>query len=278
MIGNRKIGLHVRLNDSLADAARKAVRLGVDFFQCFLVLQHANRLINPDSDEIREFIDVCTAHHLPFIVHGSYWINPAGILQNGYRALQRELSLAKKLGCGRIVLHPGSAKGAQDRHQGIIAVATFLNRLFKYDSEVTVILENTAHAKMSVGSDIKDFKAIKGLLDSPERIRFCLDTSHAYTYGYDISTNAGRAEFLDLVADSIGFDAIDLIHLNDAKYRCGSLIDTHEIPGKGLIGLEALHQFVHDSRLVDIPMLMELPELDETEETAALELIRGWNI
>jgi deoxyribonuclease-4 len=273
----RKIGIHIRLDGSLADATQKALRLGVDFFQCFLLLQNTNKLVAPTNDEVTRFHAIQKEHFPMLYVHGSYWINPAGIKRNGIQAFNRELALAKKLAFTHMILHSGSAKGAEHKEEGIDAVAAFLNKVLKKENDIRIILENTAHGNMSIGSDLHDFAALRKKLDHPEKIQYCLDTSHAYAYGYDIADEKGFDAFMQLVDATIGFENVALIHLNDTKRGCGSCIDQHEIPGQGRIGVAALTKVVNYPAFAHAPVLRELPVLTEDEEREIIEKIISWH-
>ncbi len=57
----------------------------------------------------------------------------------------------------------------------------------------------------------------------------------------------------------IGLSRIELIHLNDTREKKGSKIDRHEVPGKGLIGEDALKMFINQPELAHVPILLELP-------------------
>lgn len=271
----RPVGLHIRLINSLAEAAEKALRLELPFFQCFFTAQ-TGKLMHISDQEIALFLSHYRNQFSDLYLHGSYWINLAGITYNGYRAFQRELALAKKLSFTHMVLHPGSATGAQHKREGIDAFAQSLNKILKYEHEIRLIIENTAHGNMNIGSDINDFKVLLELIDHPEKITFALDTAHAFVYGYDISTDNGQDAFIQLVDDTMGLERISLLHLNDASKACGSCIDKHAVPGEGLIGETMLQRFALHPQLSCVPVLLELPIIPEQEESALLQKVRSW--
>ena len=272
----RRIGLHMRLEDTLLATAQRAHRLGLRFFQCFFVAQATGRIIKPTDDDVAAFLAFRKQHFDELILHGSYWINLAGINQNTHRAFQREVTLAKRLTFTHMVLHCGSAKGALERRDGIDALARSLNELLAQEDEITILLENTAHAGLCVGSDIRDFGALRPKLKHPQKIKYCIDVAHAFLYGYDITSRGGLEEFVTLLEHEVGIENIALLHLNDSRYACGSRIDCHELPGDGAIGTEALKSFVMHPKLQQIPILIEPPELSEEREWEVLERVRGW--
>jgi deoxyribonuclease IV len=273
----RKIGLHLRFNGSLQELAHKAQELRLPFFQFFLVLKGSGMPIMTPHEDIQEFIKLTRDRFEALYVHGSYWINLAGIRNNGFRAFQRELAIAQSLGATHMIIHPGSAQGAENKQVGIEALSRALNRIFKLNNDVKIVLENIAHGGLSVGGDIDDFSMVRDRLDHPEKLLLCIDTAHAYSYGYDIADTQEREKFIQMLVTQIGIHAIPLIHLNDTSEACGSKIDKHELLGKGRIGLDALRSFVMDKRLAGIPLLMEPPVVGIEEEMAMLALVRSWH-
>ena len=271
----RRIGLHIRLQHSILDSVDKALRLQLPFFQCFFVLQETGRLIKVRKGEIDSFL-AKRDHFDKLFLHGSYWINLASLGYNGYRELERELALAKQLQFTHLVLHPGAAKGAEKKEQGIDALARALNTLLKTETEIKVLLENTTHGNVTVGSDILDFRALLEKLDKPECIGFCIDTSHAHSFGYTIIDDHDQDMFIEFLDNTLGLDRITLIHLNDTKEKCGVRIDRHATLGEGVIGKKALKRFVMHSQLSHIPILMELPVLSEAKEEMILQEICSW--
>lgn len=232
----QRIGLHIRLTGSVLELIHKAQRLQLPFFQCFFVLQATGRLIRVSKREVQSFVAARRQHFNDLFFHGSYWINLAGLLSNGYRSLERENRLAKRLAFTHMILHAGTAKGAREKCEGIDALACSLNTLFKTEQSIDVMLENTAHGNLAVGSDILDFQKLLGKIDQPERVSFCIDTAHAYSFGYDIIGDKKQDLFIDFLDNTIGLERIKMIHLNDTKEQLGSCIDRHAVIGEGRIG------------------------------------------
>ena len=56
------------------------------------------------------------------------------------------------------------------------------------------------------------------------------------------------------------------MHLNDSKGDLGSRKDRHEHIGKGHIGLEGFRHVLNDSRLANLPGLLETPKSDDLHE------------
>lgn len=270
------IGLHIRLIESMLQVLTKAQRLQLPFFQCFLVQQGNNRIIQLNDSEIQAIQKERAEYAGDLYLHGSYWINLAHTKRSNHRALQREVQLAEQLGFNHIVLHPGATKDSTRRLDGVDAVARVLNNFFSQNHTIKIVLENAAHGGMSVGGNFEDFKLLREKLDKPELVSFCVDTAHAHVFGYDIITQKGQDEFITMLDQTIGLTNISLIHLNDTQEGIGSKIDRHAAPGDGIIGIEVLKRFVCHQKLSNIRVLMELPVMEEKEEIQVLDMVRSW--
>ena len=240
------------------------------------VPQETGKLIQVCGDDIRTFLEFRRARFGNLYCHASYWVNLSSLGNNGYPQLLREIAFAKRLEFTHFILHAGNARGALHKNEGIDALAIALNNLFKREQDIIILLENTCHSNLAVGSDIFDFQRLLEKIDRPERLGFCIDTAHAYSYGYDVATPEGQADFITIIHKAIGIERIKLIHLNDTVEKLGSFIDRHAIIGQGNIGDVALKRFAMHPLLQNIPLIMELPELSVQQELSVLEMIREW--
>jgi deoxyribonuclease-4 len=245
-------------------------------FQCFFLHQDTMRFIRPTREEIAEFVRM-QDNFKQLFVHSSYWTNLASIEQISFRMLENELNLAKRLGFAKLIIHPGCTKGAVDRMEGIDALVRRLNDILKHEHDVQLVLENTAHGKHSVGSDLNDFKIILEKMDQPEKIAFCIDTAHAHAYGYALHSPEDRALFFETVDRTIGFDRIALLHLNNTVGQVGSLLDRHVLLEEGSISLDALQACILHPKFERIPVIMELPAASHEVELAHMQLVRSWH-
>ncbi len=273
---NNRVGAHIRMHSSLHELLQRADALSLPFFQCFFVPKETGKLIHAPNDVIFEFLKIRRAHFDELYCHASYWANLASLGNNGLSQLRREVTFAKRLEFTHLVLHAGTAKGAQHKNEGVDALAIALNKLCKQERDITILLENTCHTNLAVGSDIFDFKLLLEKIDMPERIGFCIDTAHAHSFGYDVVSAKGQHDFITLLDTAIGLERIQLIHLNDTTEKLGSFIDRHSIMGQGNIGEGALKRFAMHEQLQHIPLLIESPELAAEDELLILNKIRNW--
>ncbi|MBM3886866.1 deoxyribonuclease IV, partial [Candidatus Dependentiae bacterium] len=228
---DNKIGVHLRLTENFMQVLEQADALALPAVQFFVsrAVEKRTNYITPTAEEKAVLQQLRTKHNTIPFMHASYWINAASGKNLAYSAskglLKKELSLANELGIPYLVLHPGTANGFDQTFQpekirqlGIERLASLLNEILIKESNITILLENTAHGRNAIGSDLLDFKRIKELLTHPEKVYFCLDTAHAHAYGYSVSN---VENFISLLKETIGIDEIKLIHLNDIEGERG---------------------------------------------------------
>lgn len=272
----QRLGTHIRMRSSLQELLQRADSLDLPFFQCFFVPQESGRLIKTTAYDIYQFLKIRRARFDDLFCHISYWVNLSSLGNNGFAQLRREILFAKRLEFTHFVLHAGTAKGATNKLQGIDALAAALNQLFDLEKDIVLLLENSCHGNLAVGSDINDMHLLLEKIDKPERLNFCIDTAHAYSFGYNVADIAEQEKFIQLLDTAIGLERIKLIHWNDTLEKLGSRIDRHAIIGEGVIGKNALRHFALHSQLQHIPLLLELPELMVEDELVILDKVRQW--
>ena len=276
-MGKRKLGLHLRFETTLVDLINQALSLGVDFFQCFLTLKTAGRVLPLDANDMKAFVDLRRQFFKDLYLHISYWVNLSSIEYNPHKLFKKELELAKRLEFTHIIFHPGSAKKAAKRIEGIDALARMLNEVIKREPEFKFVIENVAQGPPSIGGNLGDFKLLLEKIDNPEKLYFCIDTGHAYAYGYDLADISYQDTFLDLIEKNIGLHRVILFHINDTLEKLGSKIDKHAKIGEGNIGQEALKTFVLNPRIIQAPLLSEPPIMSEEELKKEFDKIVRWN-
>ena len=268
------VGLHIRLIDKISNVAEKAERLNIQFFQTFLI-DASKKFIHLSQQDKKQFLAARTQFKKLFL-HASYWTNCASIYRITDRLLERELRIAQMLKFDYLVMHPGAINRQQTREEGIAIIANRLNRVMKKFPHVTILLENVAHGKRSIGGDIQELRAIYDQIEIPTQLGFCIDTAHAHVYGYDLSTQIKQTKFLKLLDETLSLSNIHLIHLNDTQKLAGSHIDLHTIPGKGKIGKQNLLRFIQHPKLNTAPIILELPVLEEEKEQSIIQELNEW--
>jgi len=265
-----RFGLHIRLHESLFDAVAKTERLQHRFFQTVLMLQ-TKKFLNLTDEDIHHFVAHRRKNYDQLFVHGAYWCNVTDIAGRGFYSLQREIELAEQLEFTHIVIHPGSFAKAMKPEERVEYIAKAVKILLEKSSKIIILLENSPHKDLSFSPSIEEFGQLFGLLKNNSRVQMCVDTAHAYVAGYDISTPQKVDAFVKLLVTAVGKQNIGLLHCNDTKKKCGSFLDEHAVPGYGNIGMESLYHFMHHRDLQEIPVIFELPAIDETLEQDIVE-------
>ena len=270
-----QIGIHIRLTSTINDVIEKAIRLQLPIFQTFAVTDQGH-VIKLEPTEIENYLVLRRKHFKNLYLHSSYWVNLSRDNIRSYKTFLKEISLAQKLEFTHFILHPGAAETKTKKHAGILTLAKNLNTALSNDFPLTILLENTAHGGRSLGSNLDDFTILLNEIKYPEKVNFCIDTSHAYAYGYDLASKDDINRFIEILKNSVTLAKIDLIHLNDTTEKLGAKIDKHENPGHGNIGQVALKHFIQHPELNHIPIIMELPKLDEQDELQIIKEVTNW--
>jgi deoxyribonuclease-4 len=148
---------------------------------------------------------------------------------------------------------------------GIKHLVSAFTKAASVKNDVMVLLENTAGQKNSVGSDFEQWAEIFSKIKSKERFGVCLDTCHAFAYGYDLRTEKDVNETFKKFDDVIGFEHLKILHLNDSKGEIGSNLDRHEHIGLGKIGEKGMSAIIKLANKKNIPIILETP-IDNTRD------------
>jgi len=259
-MSKKRIGIHIRLA-TLVAMVEKAHRLALPFFQCLLVHQITRRLIEPTASEAIAFKRACKRYGISVFQHASYYFNlcaPSKFVIPPI--LVHELHTGQKLGIAHMVLHPGTIVGQATKKESIVLLARALDALIEQFPKTTFYLENTAvNSDIAVGSDFNDFQHLLKRMKRAAKLSFCIDTAHAYAFGYDIATVKGQNAFIKIVDQSIGLKRVALLHLNNTDKQCGSGVDRHTAWENGLIPPNLLLRFMNLAPFKKLPIILELP-------------------
>jgi len=270
-----RIGVHLSTAGGVFRAAERAHEIRANTFQIFsssprmwrqpkIAASHCARM-----RELRESFDVS-----PLVIHASYLINVAAqsdaVWKNSIAALRGEVERALALGAEYLVLHPGSWRG-MTREAGLLRAAEAIEQalvgLAWQECDFRLLIENTAGAEFSLGSNFEQVGELVEKLRRFAPIGACLDTCHCHVAGYDIVTSGGYEETVRQVEQLIGLDTVRVWHMNDAKAPRGSKLDRHEHIGEGTIGVAAFRRILNDARFRHCAFIAETP-VDEPGDDA----------
>lgn len=203
-----------------------------------------------------------------FIVHAPYLINLGNtvspdIFNLGKDMLALELDRAHAMGSDLLVLHPGSAVGAEPE-AGIAQIIKGLDDVLSRTENGIVCLETMAGKGSELGRSIDELKSILDGVKDNSRLRICIDTCHLNDAGYDVVNDFDSV--LAEIDSKLGPNRIACAHINDSLNERGAHKDRHANIGQGTIGLDALKRIVHHPALDDIPKCLETPYLKNPDD------------
>lgn len=277
MITNRLIGLHVRLQQGLKDVATAVEKFNVPVVQSFLLNERGGYVLCSPRI-VQRFVQVKESLKFTYFVHAAYWSNLTNIDSKEFISLCKEAAIAVDLHSDGLVVHVGATKAGLSKHDQALYVAQGINELLYQVEGIQLFLENGPHAGRNFGGDLTDFIALYDLVEKKERIKFCIDTAHAFVYGYDLKNPMKLQEFFDIINHDIFVSNIGLLHLNDTLQSCASQIDKHDIAGQGLLGQSILQTIMHDTAVRDSYIILELPgSCDDEQMKQVLQQVNSWN-
>ncbi len=287
------VGAHVSASGGIDNAPLNAMAIGAKAFAVFTKNQRqwvAKPLETKTIDAFHKNLElsgILPKHILP---HDSYLINlghpEVEKLEKSRDAFIDELERCHILGLDKLNFHPGSHlvkipkkdpeymdKLMSAELHALDVVAESMNRAIEAtkDSNVKLIIENTAGQGSNLGYKFEHLGHIIDKIEDKSRVGVCLDTCHTFTAGYDLRTREAYDETMEAFDRIVGSHYLMGMHINDSKPPLGSRVDRHQSLGQGEIGWDAFKFIMNDSRMDDIPLVLET--IDETiwaEEIKAL--------
>ncbi len=263
-----QIGAHVSISGSIANAITNASERECSAFQVFTSNPrgwHAKDLTDDDITNYKNNLSQSNIDRFATVAHMPYLPNLSSpeisVYEKSIHTMIREVERCDKLGIPYLVTHLGSHKGTGE-DKGIQRLVGALTEVAKTNKDVTILLENTAGQKNSVGSDFTQLAEIFFGLKPASRFGICIDTCHAFAAGYDLRNEKNVKDVFEKFDSEIGLKHIKIIHLNDSKGELGCHLDRHEHIGLGHIGEAGLSQVVKLANKNKIPIILETP-IDE---------------
>jgi deoxyribonuclease-4 len=283
MLNNKFFGAHVSASGGVFNAPINAMEIGAKSFALFTKNQkrwEAKPFDNKTLDlwfKNLELSKVQAKHILP---HDSYLINlghpEEEKLIKSRNAFIDELERCDILGLDKLNFHPGShlvkiGKKTDDATkelrytseiQCLEVIAESINIALDKTKNVKAVIENTAGQGSNLGYTFEHLAYIIDRVEDKSRIGVCIDTCHMFTAGYDIRTKEAYDKTWNDFDKIVGKEYLMAMHINDSKPELGSKVDRHASLGEGFIGIDAFNYIANDSRMNDIPLVLETPNSD----------------
>lgn len=233
-----RLGAHVSVRGSLAEAVERARALGCDCFQIFVCNPRQWRGPSHQATEIDALRDGTLAHRLaPLVAHASYLVNLASpdesVRARSVGSVVDSMRVIGAAGGEAVVTHIGSALGAP-LPEAYARVARSVGEILARAAGVGLLLENSAGT--TLGASFEELAAMLAAAGDPPRAGICLDTAHLHGAGWELGTATGWDDLFTRFDRTVGLARLGLFHLNDSRALRGSRHDRHENIGQGAIG------------------------------------------
>ena len=266
-----KIGSHVGMSgkEMFLGSAKEAASYGANTMMIYTGAPQNTKRKDISELRIDEGWEYMNSHGISdLVIHAPYIINLANtvkpeIFQLAKDFLALELERSAAMGSNILVLHPGSAVGAE-RSVGIDRIAEGLNEILTADTKCNIALETMAGKGSELGSSFEELAAIYDKVKYNDKLRVCFDTCHTHDSGYDIVNDFDRV--IDNFDKLIGKDQIVVFHINDSKNERGAKKDRHANLGDGFIGFDAIARIVHHPDFVNVPKILETPYIPDSQD------------
>jgi deoxyribonuclease IV len=274
-----RLGVHVSIAKSIDTSVDNALKDKCDTFQIFTRNPRGWKFSDLESEEITAFKEkLKTSGLIPVVDHMPYLPNLScpekEIYDKSASTLLAEVDRCVQLGIRYLVTHLGSHLGA-GREIGLERIGNALNQATKRaKGDFQICLENMAGTKNSMGSKFEEIREILDTVKQKDRVAVCLDTCHTYAAGYDLHVEKAVEKTLSKFDETVGFETLQVVHLNDSESGLGSGHDRHEHIGLGYIGTSGFKAILHHKAIRDLPMILETPIDDRRGVAGNMEAVR----
>lgn len=273
------VGAHVSASGGVQNAPLNAMKIGAKAFALFTKNQRqwsGKPLTMIEIDEFKINLaksGISSKHVLP---HDSYLINlghpEIEKIEQSKEAFIDEIRRCEQLGLEMLNFHPGShleklsKKEKEDigyvtqiENDCLKRIANSMNEAIEATSKsnVKLVIENTAGQGSNLGYKFEHLAYVIDRIGDKSRVGVCLDTCHTFTAGYDLRTKEAYEKTMQEFSDIVGFEYLCGMHLNDSKPPLGARVDRHASLGVGELGWEPFRLIMNDSRMDDIPLVLE---------------------
>ena len=260
------IGAHVSTSGGVSNAPGNAAEIGARSFALFT--RNPSRWRSPEikAKEAEAFKENCIRFGYDasmILPHDSYLINlgapDAEKLRLSREAFADEISRCRQLGLSLLNFHPGSHLKECSVDECLRVISESINLALDSSEGVKAVIESTAGQGSNLGYTFEQLAEIISRVEDKSRVGVCVDTCHTFAAGYDMSTPEGYERTWREFGDTIGFEYLSAIHLNDSKKGCGSKVDRHASLGRGTLGPKFFEMLMRDSRMDNMPIILETP-------------------
>jgi deoxyribonuclease-4 len=263
------IGAHVQVKGGLAKGGLAYTdAVGARAVQVFVGNPRGWKPSAGDPRQDAAFTAGCAERGVPSFIHTPFLVNVGSpseaTVEQSVATITHSLTRGVQLGCAGVVVHAGSAVGA-DRYEA--ALAQLRERLLPVleaqpEGAPRLLIEPTAGGGKSLAATVEDLGPYLAALEQHPAVGVCFDTCHAWAAGHDLATPGGMTATLDALVATVGAGRLGLVHANDSLDGCGSRRDRHTTIGAGSIGTAPFAELLTHPAMAGVPVVVETPSED----------------
>ena len=269
------LGAHVSSAGGVENSIKEGDEYGINSIQIMPTAPMRWATKNIEQESVVKFVETLkTSQVKKILIHGIYLTNLArsdkqlfhlskmGLVvyldfANRVEELIKKNSLdVEILG---VCFHPGSQKelNYEDSMERISYGMDWV--LNEVGGTSLLLIESTAGTGGNLGRSFTELANIRNGCKGKDRVGYVIDTQHTYAAGYDWVN--GIDSVVEEMGDTLGFERIKSIHINDSLVDLGSNKDRHANLGEGKIGEKAMYNILHRKEFKNIPFILETPAL-----------------
>ena len=286
MNGSRPLGAHVSATAANNFGLERMAELGIGCAQVFGTnkMQWKARVYRPE--QIAAFRQAAAESGAgPIFSHGIYLANFGAreanppVWEKSIAATIAGLAICESLGHAGLIIHLGSNYGLGFEAVLESVVDALRQVLAEHSGSARLILENAAGSARIIGGRVTELGRVIDALGGDRRLGVCIDTAHAFAYGYDLRSGDGVRELARALEQAGLGERLQAMHVNDSKIDCGGLRDRHANLGEGFIGIDGIAATVRHRLFADLPLILETPGFSgngpDEANLALLEIAAG---
>jgi len=273
------LGAHVSSAGGIENAIKEGDRYEINSIQMMPTAPMRWATKEIPQEKIKKFVEQLKGSQVKkILIHGIYLTNLARkdkqLFHLGKMGLVVYLDFANRVSelikksdldveILGICFHPGSQKelNYEDSIERISQGIDWVCK--KAGGGQWLLIETTAGTGSNLGRSFTQLKEMRDGSEHKGRIGFVVDTQHTYAAGYDWVNDMDSV--IEEMGETLGFDRIKSIHLNDSAKELGSNKDRHANLTQGKLGEDTIRKILHRKELKDIPFILETPALKSSK-------------
>ncbi len=219
---------------------------------------------------------------LNYVIHGSFLINfcrlpEDKITKNSINLLKRDLYICEKIKALGVIIHMGKDTGKLGEEKAFNMYVENLNKVLEDTKHIKsiIILETGAGCGTEIATRLNELAKLREFCINKERVKFCIDTCHIYSAGYNLSDEIFVESLENYIDNTLGWANVIVAHINDSKECYNSRKDKHADITDGHItsnNLIPFMKFIDYFKKRNIPMILETPS-DNIEYKTQIDLL-----